>query len=290
MTLREWQLNLVQELTPRYDAGEARSIARIVLEDAFNSRKRGLDSAMEPAETTLASNILKRLTDGEPVQYVLGEADFFGLKFTVNPAVLIPRQETENLVAWVVDWLKWFEKLDANVLDIGLGSGCIGITVKHKLPNVQLYGIEASTEALQVALGNAERLLPGKSVHFVDADALDESTWPTDWPMFDVFVSNPPYIPYNERHLMPDHVVHHEPHMALFVPKHDPLVFYKSIIQAAAKKLNYGGALFFECNEHNVETVAMLFEPFTAWKDVELRNDLYGKTRFVYAWYLPEKT
>lgn len=289
MTLREWQQKLVQDLTPRYDAGEAKSITRIVLEDAFNSRNRGLDNELEPAETTLAYNILKRLIDGEPVQYVLGEADFFGLKFTVNPAVLIPRQETEDLVAWVVKWLKRFEKLDANVLDIGLGSGCIGISVKHKLPNVRLYGMEASTDALQVALANAERLLPGKPVHFVDADALDDSTWPTDWPLFDVIVSNPPYIPYDEKHLMPEHVLAHEPHMALFVPKHDPLVFYKNIIKSAEKKLKHGGALFFECNEHNVENVAYLFESYIDWEDVELRNDLYGKTRFVYAWYLPKK-
>ncbi|MCC6413344.1 MAG: peptide chain release factor N(5)-glutamine methyltransferase [Saprospiraceae bacterium] len=289
MTLRAWQHKLVQDLTPRYDEGEAKSITRIVLEDAFHSRKRDLDTELEPAETTLANNILKRLVDGEPVQYVLGEADFFGLKFTVNPAVLIPRQETEDLVAWVVAWLKGSGEPAPTVLDIGLGTGCIGITIKHKLPGVQLFGMDASVEALEVAQSNADTLLPGKAVQFVDADALDEKTWPANWPLFDAIVSNPPYIPYNERHLMPEHVLEHEPHMALFVPKHDPLVFYKSIIQTAAKKLKHGGALFFECNEYNVEAVAMLFEPYEAWKDVELRNDLYGKTRFVYGWYLPKK-
>jgi release factor glutamine methyltransferase len=290
MTLREWQHKLVQDLTPRYDEGEAKSIARIVLEDAFHSRKRGLDNELEPPEKTLASNILTRLIDGEPVQYVLGEADFFGLKFTVNPAVLIPRQETEDLVAWVVKWLKWHGELSPTVLDIGLGSGCIGITIKHKFPGVQLYGMDASVEALEVAQNNAENLLPGKTVHFADADALDASTWPAEWPMFDVIVSNPPYIPYNERHLMPEHVVAHEPHMALFVPKHDPLVFYKNIIQTAKKKLKPGGALFFECNEFNVDAVAELFEPFASWADLELRNDLYGKTRFVYAMFEPYKS
>lgn len=289
MTLREWQQKLVEDLTLRYDAGEAKSIARIVLEDAFNARKRGLDSALEPAETTLANNILKRLTNGEPVQYVLGEADFFGLKFTVNPAVLIPRQETEELVAWVVDYLKKTGKTTASVLDVGVGSGCIGVALQRKLPGITLYGMDASPEALAVARHNAERLLPGKTVQFVLADALDESTWPPEWPLFDVIVSNPPYIPHTESHLMPEHVLEHEPHMALFVPKHDPLVFYKNIIQSAEKKLKHGGALFFECNEHNVENVAQLFESCMDWKDVELRNDLYGKTRFVYAWYLPKK-
>jgi len=290
MTLRDWQQQMVQELIPRYGNGEAASILRIVLEDAFKVRKRGLDSPMETLDGLLADNIGKRLLNGEPVQYVLGEADFFGLKFSVNPAVLIPRQETEDLVAWVIDWLKWNKLKDASVLDIGLGSGCIGVTIKYKSPGVHLFGLDASTEALLVAEQNASRLLPGINVCFADADALDDSTWPDDWPLFDVIVSNPPYIPYNERHLMPEHVLKHEPHMALFVPQNDPLVFYKNIIQSANKKLKPGGALFFECNEFNVQAVAQLFEPFSDWTGLELRNDLDGKARFISALFRPQKS
>ncbi|MFN0034079.1 MAG: N5-glutamine methyltransferase family protein [Saprospiraceae bacterium] len=149
---------LIEQLSPRYGEGEARAIARIVFEDAFDRGRAFEEERFE--------KILSRLAAGEPVQYVLGEADFFGLKFKVSPAVLIPRQETEELVAWVLEHLpppspppKGDKLASPTLLDIGLGSGCIGITLKKKMPGLQLFGLEKSPAALAIAVENAERIL-----------------------------------------------------------------------------------------------------------------------------------
>ena len=155
--------HLASALAPRYGAGEAAFIARIVAEDVF-SLKKYPTQALTEAETVQFEDIKSRLTAGEPVQYVLGEADFFGLKFRVSPAVLIPRQETEELVAWVLEHLKTQNFAAPNLLDIGLGSGCIGITLKKNCPRLHLYGLEKSPAALAVALENARRILTPSSL------------------------------------------------------------------------------------------------------------------------------
>lgn len=264
---------LMEQLTPRYGEGEARAITRIVFEDAFD-HGRAFDAARFDA-------ILARLAGGEPLQYVLGEADFFGLKFKVNPAVLIPRQETEELVAWVL------ETLLANaarfpapaLLDIGTGSGCIGITLKKKFPALRLLGLEKSPEALDCARANADRLLGADAVQWVPGDALDRSVW-ASFPALDYVVSNPPYIPYSEQHLVPEHVAAHEPALALFVENDDPLLFYRAIADFAREKLRPGGRLFFECNEFNAPEVAILLRK-KGFEQVELRRDLSGADRMV---------
>ncbi len=278
MTVETAFEQLVQNLSPRYGAGEARSIARIVFEDVFNSRRR-IEPDLSPEEIIRFEEIRKRLVAGEPVQYALGEADFFGLKFLVNPSVLIPRQETEELVAWVLEWLK-FEHLPAPaVLDIGLGSGCIGVTLKRKLPEIRLFGLEKSPEALAVATENARRILAGAEFTFVLGDIL-EAVPDALFPPLDVIVSNPPYIPLHEQNQVPEHVLAHEPALALFVDDADPLVFYRAIICFAIQKLKPGGCLFFECNEFNAQEVAALME-FYGFTGIELRNDLNGAERMV---------
>ena len=275
---------LVEQLSPRYGEGEAKSMVRIVFEDAFD-RGRAF-------EELRFKEILERLVAGEPLQYVLGEADFFGLKFKVSPAVLIPRQETEELVAWVLESIRdglldltTFKKLsNLKVLDIGLGSGCIGITLKKKIPGLQLFGLEKSPAALNIALENASQILgapsplnPPPSTLFLQGDILNHSDWDL-FPTLDVVVSNPPYIPDSEKNLVPEHVMAHEPSLALFVDDPDPLLFYRVITDFALKKLRPGGVLFFECNEFNASDVALMLRK-KGFSKVEIRKDLSGAER-----------
>ena len=265
---------LVEQLTPRYGEGEARAIVRIVFEDVFDRGR-----SFEPLKF---QEILPRLVAGEPVQYVLGQADFFGLKFKVDPSVLIPRQETEELVAWVLEDLKSFSPLSSpTLLDIGLGSGCIGIALKKKRPGLQLFGLEKSSEALAIATENAQRILgldrPALQFHL--GDVLLRSDW-AKFPALDMVVSNPPYIPYTETYLVPDHVLAHEPALALFVGDPDPLLFYRIIAEFSLEKLLPGGRLFFECNEFNAQEVAELLRE-KGFLNVELRRDLAGAERMV---------
>ena len=289
---------LVEQLSPRYGEGEAKSMVRIVFEDAFD-RGRAF-------EELRFKEILERLVAGEPLQYVLGEADFFGLKFKVSPAVLIPRQETEELVAWVLESIRdglldltTFKKLsNLKVLDIGLGSGCIGITLKKKIPGLQLFGLEKSPAALNIALENASQILgapsplnpkpstlnpkpstlnPPPSTLFLHGDILNHSDWDL-FPTLDVVVSNPPYIPDSEKNLVPEHVMAHEPSLALFVDDPDPLQFYRVISDFALEKLRPGGILFFECNEFNASDVALMLRK-KGFSKVEIRKDLSGAER-----------
>lgn len=267
---------LVLDLTPRYGAGEARSIALIVFEDAFGVR-RPAEKIFSLEEENLFLPIRRRLLAGEPVQYVLGQADFFGLKFKVSPAVLIPRQETEELVAWVLEWLKQQGRKDLAVLDIGLGSGCIGITIKAKRPDIQLFGLEKSAAALQIAAENAVAILGAGKFFFQLGDILEPSAGDL-FPELDVIVSNPPYIPLREQTLVPDHVRAHEPALALYVENDDPLLFYRTIAVFALRKLRPGGALFFECNEFNATEVRDLLNK-SGFSAVSLRKDISGADR-----------
>ncbi|MBK8969373.1 MAG: peptide chain release factor N(5)-glutamine methyltransferase [Lewinellaceae bacterium] len=270
---------LIADLTPRYGAGEARSIARIVFEDVFQT-KNPVALRLDANQEKRYLEIRDRLISGEPLQYVLGQADFFGLKFKVGPAVLIPRQETEELVAWALDWLKHCEIQTPAVLDIGLGSGCIGVSLKAKFRAMHLHGLEKSPAALAVANENAEKLLGKASWNFVCADITEPAVWPI-FQRLDLIIANPPYIPFSEKKIMPEHVLAHEPAMALFVEDSDPLLFYREIGRFALQKLNPAGALFFETNEFNAKDVADMLGRmgFT----IELRSDLSGADRMLMA-------
>lgn len=273
---------LITDLAPRYGAGEARSIARIVFEDAFQTRNPA-KFQLSAAQEKRFLDIRDRLMSAEPLQYILGQADFFGLKFNVNPAVLIPRQETEELVAWALDWLKKSGIRSPEVLDVGLGSGCIAIALKAKFRSLQLFGLEKSPEALAIAVENAETLLGEKSWDFVCADISDPGSW-NFFQDLDLIISNPPYIPISEKKLMPAHVLNHEPALALFVDDTDPLFFYRVIAQFSLQKLKPGGALFFECNEFNATDVVALLGQMGF--EVELRRDLSGADRMILARHL----
>ncbi len=283
MTFNEAQTQIIHRLTDRYGAGEAASIVRIVLEDAFHWYPQSKDRHLLREEIEQLNTISDRLDAGEPVQYVLGEADFFGLKFKVTPAVLIPRQETEALVAQVLEYLKTERLPQPVLLDIGLGSGCIGLTLKKKFPALQLFGLEKSTEALNIARENARAILGDNcsGLKLFQGDILQPETW-ADFPNFDLIVSNPPYIPATEKHLVPQHVQAHEPWLALFVEDDDPLLFYRVIADFSWQKLHPGGMLFFECNEFNAKEAAQMLHS-KGFVNIQLEKDLSGADRLLSA-------
>ena len=279
MTLSAAKIFLTEKLAKIYDVGEEASIVRIVLEDAFQSRKSSSERILDRGEENLLIEIANRLVAGEPVQYVLGTADFFGLTFQVNPAVLIPRQETEELVAWVLEHLKTQSTVTPTLLDVGLGSGCIGITLKKKFPDLQLYGLEKSPAALEVARHNAARLLGEQPYTLLEGDILQVQDWGL-FPPMNILVSNPPYIPQHERVLMPEQVLAHEPALALFVPDDDPLRFYRALATFALATMLPGSVVFLECNEYNTQEVVILLQEMGLTK-VEVRRDVSGKERMV---------
>lgn len=273
---------IIDQLTPIYGAGEAASIARIVLEDAFQLRPGQLASSLlNDSQVIHLQEIIHRLLAGEPVQYVLRVAQFYGLNFEVSPAVLIPRQETEELVAWILEFIKLKKMVAPTILDIGLGSGCMGITLKSKRRDIQLWGLEKSPEALIIAQRNAERLLGKDQYQFLEQDVLDSTKW-TQLPDCDIIVSNPPYIPHQEINHVSEEVYRFEPAMALFVENEDPLIFYREISALAWEKLKSGGALFFECNTFSANAVLDLVAK-TGFQQTELRKDLAGADRMVVA-------
>lgn len=233
----------------------------------------------EEAATAL-QRAIDRLNEGEPVQYITGVESFCGRKFYVNPSVLIPRPETEELIRVVVDYynavlLKHGEHVPLKTLDIGTGSGCIPITLFHQIGPTEIYATDVSTAALSVAVGNAENL--GATITFLEHDVLKE-----ELPLsgLHVIVSNPPYITEKEKHEMNRNVLGHEPHQALFVPDDDPLIFYRAIARQAQKTLKTGGLLTVEINEKFGKEVANLFLE-NGFQQVQIIRDVAGKDRVV---------
>lgn len=270
MTYRE----LWRTLEPLYGNGEARAITDYVLDVCFGLSKAdilcGAVEEMTAEKTAELNKIFGRLMEGEPVQYVLGRAEFCGRWFSVRPGVLIPRPETEELCAWITADSK--ASASPKVLDIGTGSGCIAITLQLDMPESKVTAWDISADALDVARENAQLL--GANVNFVKQDALNakpEGEW-------DVIVSNPPYICEKEKKDMAVNVLEHEPHTALFVPDADPLLFYRAITRLAVRTLNKGGRLYFEINPIYADDTCRMMraEGMTA---VELRSDMYGKQR-----------
>ena len=220
--------------------------------------------------------ILARLLRHEPVQYVLGQADFYGLKFEVNPSVLIPRPETEELVHWVLESCKGLDMNGKRLLDVGSGSGCIPIVLKKKIPNLEVVSVDISAEALAVARRNSERHQVW--IDWRQLDFLNPQTWP-GLGTFDLIVSNPPYIDPAEKTLMPPHVLDFEPHEALFT-RRDPLEFYIALTEFSQKKLLPGGKLFVEGNEFRLEEAVEVLKK-GEFGQVESREDMSGKLRLV---------
>ena len=322
---------LWHRLTHIYDAGEAKAIVRWVLDVRFGLSWTdilcGKVTELSAHDQTELEKIMQRLEKGEPVQYIIGVADFFGRQFHVELGVLIPRPETEELCRWILASDKHGltrtvreishqsdtkdreishqsdnevrvspSQSDANILDIGTGSGCIAITLALELPDAQVTAWDISDDALRIAAGNAKSL--GANVTFKHRDVLDSSLFTLDsslftldsslftlhssLPKWDLIVSNPPYICEKEKSAMECNVLEHEPHLALFVPDDDPLLFYRAIAQYAAETLKAHGSLFFEVNPLYADDLAQMLRKMS-YHDISIRQDQFGKSRFLKA-------
>ncbi|SDG29665.1 release factor glutamine methyltransferase [Prevotella communis] len=276
---------LWRQLTQVYDDYEAKAIARMVYEVRFGLMPSdlfiGKDTQLSTDDQKLLAEITQRLLTGEPVQYVLGEAEFGGRTFHVEPGVLIPRPETYELCQWIMEERrgKKEEGRNTSILDIGTGSGCIACTLAAELADAEVTAWDISDDALRIATENAKRT--NVHVSFKKVDVLNTSLLNRERPAtgLDIIVSNPPYICNKERATMECNVLEHEPELALFVPDDDPLLFYRTIARFAAKTLNPGGVLYFEINPlHVSEMQQMLSEE--GFSHTEIRNDQFGKQRF----------
>lgn len=277
MTLQAAFTLIINTLGPLQGNREAANIAHIVIEHITGmgrlDRVIHKDKLLSAVEEQQLQQALEALLKHEPVQYVTGKAWFYGLEFTVNSHVLIPRPETEELVEWIVKDVQ----SPVKILDIGTGSGAIPIALKKELPAATVWSVDVSAGALEVATQNSRDLK--LDVHFEQIDILD-TTATQALPMFDIIVSNPPYICESEQKDMEEQVIAYEPKIALFVPDNDALLFYRQIGLLAQKKLTTGGLLYFEINEAFGKEVVTLLEE-QGFKNVTLKQDLYGKDRMV---------
>ena len=231
------------------------------------------DVTLTSGQETLLDDAITRLQKQEPIQYILGYSDFCGLRFKVTPATLIPRPETSELVEWIAGEAT----SGASILDIGTGSGCIAISLAHRMPQNKVTAWDISNEALAVATENSKANNSPVTLKQVDILAYQ----PTD-AQFDIIVSNPPYIKEVEKEQMYSNVLDWEPHTALFVPDNDPLLFYRTIAEKGLAMLRSGGRLYFEINRaHGKETMDMLAA--FGYTSIELRKDFAENDRMISA-------
>lgn len=282
MLWKEQYRLLKQALLQQYEEGEASAIARLVVEHTGKADMRAIEASIVTTEQTEQINrYLKELLTHRPVQYVLNEAWFYHLKFEVNESVLIPRPETEELVDMIIQ--EAMNTTSSNImpptsfLDIGTGSGCIPITIKKNIPAAEVTAVDVCSEALHIAMNNA--VTHETEINFQLLDFLDENKW-KELGMFNVIISNPPYVKGSERQTMSKHVLQYEPHKALFVPDNDALIFYRKIAAFATTHLKPGGKVYVEINQQLGKETAAVFRE-KGFTNVELLKDMSGNERFV---------
>lgn len=265
-----------------YSPSEVNGMVRLIMEKVCHIPPHhyltGRDTVVPENEKKRIKKITEHLRRMEPIQYILGIADFYSLEFEVDSSVLIPRPETEELVDLII---REHAGTKMNILDIGTGSGCIAITLARHLKEAKVTAIDISTEALGIAERNA--LKNNTPVTFIHTDILTPEKAGADIPgPFDLIVSNPPYIKELEKKEMETNVLGYEPHLALFVPDDDPLLFYRNIARFGKRKLKKGGWLYFEINAlHGRDTAGML--QGEGYENIELIRDLSGKDRIIKA-------
>lgn len=267
-----------QELIGVYTLSESRVLARLILEDALGLTPDKLTSCkinqLSEDNRGKIREIVKRLKTKEPVQYILGRTEFHGLMFTVTPEVLIPRPETEELVEWIVEEVP---PREISVLDIGTGSGCIAVTLAKKLRDSKVDACDVSEKALEVATTNAFN--NGVDVNYFLQDIFDPFAGSG---LYDVIVSNPPYVLESDKEQMEENVLKFEPHEALFVPNHSALIFYERIADLSLQILREGGKLYFEIHrDKGKEIEAMLLSK--GYRNIKLKNDITGNPRMASA-------
>ena len=282
-TLKESRYHLLNELRKQYTEHEASSITRLILDHAGLSLSQCL---MEPDKITPSgiitqiNGILREIRRGRPIQYILGQVQFFSLELIVNESVLIPRPETEEMVHHI---LSGERQAWDRIMDLGTGSGCLALALKKEHPEAAVYGMDLSREALDVARENGR--LNGLDVHWVEGDIFQAGEWAGrgDFSQgFDLVVSNPPYVLDSEKALMEDHVLHHEPGRALFVRDQDPLIYYRAILNFCRQYLRNGGQLWMEINERFGEELAQMCRE-EGMNPVRIMKDIHEKLRYIYA-------
>ncbi|MBA3987052.1 MAG: peptide chain release factor N(5)-glutamine methyltransferase [Flavobacteriales bacterium] len=278
MLLKTYKTYFINQLLSLYPQEEITSFFGILCAHYLKTDRMEMALApkkvLHPKEEQQLENALEKLKKQIPIQYITGETEFYGLPFLVNPAVLIPRPETEELVDWI--WKK-HQSENIHILDIGTGSGCIAISLAKNLPGTFVTALDVSKEAIATAKTNAK--LNDVEIAFLQEDILNIKILEGKW---DVIVSNPPYIKDGEKKQMSNNVLEYEPHLALFVPDVNPLLFYKKIAQLAKNHLKDSGVLYFEINEALGKEVISMLEK-EGFQNMELRKDLYGKDRMVSA-------
>ena len=280
LTLGSLKSSLTALLAAKYGSREATAMVRMIIEEVMGWSAVDIairsDYVLNEATADRLQAIAGRVYDGEPIQYVLGVASFHGLRFKVTPATLIPRPETSELVDIIAD--EAAGRKDLRILDCGTGSGCIAIALARALPFSRVTGIEISDDALAVARDNASALKVDVSFKHADILALNNA----DTTLYDIIVSNPPYIAEHEREGMEANVLDHEPHSALFVPDDDPLRFYTAIGSYGLSALAPDGRLYFEINPLYADRLRRDIGGM-GYRDVEIMRDMYGRKRFLTA-------
>ena len=274
MLIKNYRTQFIQALTSIFDEKEIESFFYIILE-AFHTLKRvdlvlNPDLELDTIQLLRWEAVLSQLIEQKPIQYILGDTEFYGLPFYVNENTLIPRPETEELVEWIIKDLK-FKNL--KILDIGTGSGCIAISLAKNLPDALVFAIDVSEKALATAKKNAER--NEVKVTFIEKNILETENLNQQ---FDIIVSNPPYVRNLEKQEIHKNVLDYEPHLALFVDDNDPLVFYRKITELALKNLSKSGQLYFEINQYLGKEMVELLEKYH-FKNIEIKKDIYGNDR-----------
>lgn len=281
MLAKDYRNNFIEKLLPLYDVLEAESFFYMILED-FHQMKR-IDLALNPTfvfseeEVAKWNSVLEKLQKEIPIQYILGNAHFYGLEFEVNENTLIPRPETEELVEWIIKNNSKIEGFkDLKILDIGTGSGCIAISLAKNLPHAKVFAIDVSEKALETAKRNA--LKNDANVTFLFKNILETEDLEQQ---FDIIVSNPPYVRNLEKEEIKKNVLEYEPHLALFVEDNDALIFYRKISELAQKNLTENGQLYFEINQYLGTEMIYLLEA-KKFATIELRKDIYENDRMIF--------
>ncbi len=284
MTIQEARKRMVNQLIEIYDNSEAMNIAEMVMENVTGWPKieqvTNKEIPLSPTMVEEINEIRERLMKHEPVQYILNESWFHGMKFFVDKNVLIPRPETAELVEWVLQSVQWPQNEGRNykIMDVGTGSGCIAITLKKLLPSYfEIWACDIDDQALTIARKNADDL--EALVDFVPMNFLDPGQQ-KQLPLVDLVISNPPYVPLNDKGQMSANVVNFEPEKALFVPDNDSLVFYKAIAEFGKEKLQPSGLIFVEIHENLSYEVIQVFSK-AGYKTIEIKKDLQGKDRML---------
>ena len=280
--MQQFLKDLQTSLKGEYSESEIHVLGMLILEKLTGFSRIWLlihkELKLNDEHNIIASQYLERLKNHEPIQYILGETEFYGLKFKVNPSVLIPRPETEELVEWVKPPHPpkgGFLSGTPTLLDVGTGSGCIAVALKKKFPSANVSAMDISPEALALAKENAA--LNEVNIEFIQDDILHPAATDRKW---DVIVSNPPYIPASEQRYLHKNVTDFEPHLALFVQDNDPLIFYRKIAEFALSHLTAGGRLYVEIHQSLGRQCCQLLESM-GFQSVELRKDLSGNDRMI---------